>query len=107
MVKNNNDLVKKIFGKTAKEIFSTPSEPHSKFHSPNAFCGNAGPEEMKHFQELLDVLSDSQVAALVDAVGIRFGSPTKDIDRHTLEGVLDEADREDFYREYRKLTSNK
>jgi hypothetical protein len=49
MAKKDNDPVKKIFGKTAQEIFSTPSEPHSKFHSPNAFCGNAGPEETKHF----------------------------------------------------------
>ena len=107
MVENDNDQVKKIFGKTAKEIFSTPKEPHSKFHSTNAFCGNAGPEEMKHLQDLLDALSDSQIAALVDAVGIRFGSPSKDIDRDTLVGVLDEASREDFYREFRKLASNK
>jgi len=107
MTKNDNDPVKKIFGKTAQGIFSTPNESHSKFHSPNAFCGNAGPEEMKHFQDLLDKLSDSQIPKLVDAVGIHFGSPAKDIDRDTLEGVLDEADREDFYREYHKLISNK
>ena len=106
MTKDDNDPVKKIFGKTAQDIFSTPSEPHCKFHSPNAFCSNAGPEEMKHFQDLLNDLSDSQVAILVDAVGIKFGHPTKDMDRDTLIGVLDESDREVFYREYRNLTTS-
>lgn len=105
MTENDNDPVRKIFGKSAQEIFSTPSEPHSKFHSANAFCGNAGPEEMKHFRNLLDRLSDAQISKLVDGVGIRFGSPASAIDRDTLEGVLDEADREDFYREYHKLTN--
>ena len=76
---------------------------HSQYHSSNAFCGNAGPEEMKHFQSLVDVLTDSELASLVDAVGISFGGPTQDIDRMTLEGVIDEADREDFYRAYHRL----
>jgi hypothetical protein len=103
MAKTSEDPIKKIFGKTAEELFSTPSEPHSKFHSSNAFCGNAGPEEMKHFQHLLDVLTDQEITQLVDAVGITFDSPTTELDRSTLEGVLDEADREDFYREYNNL----
>jgi hypothetical protein len=76
---------------------------HSDVHSSNAFCSNAGPEEMKHFQELLDALDDAEIAELVDAVGIRFQLPTKEIDRDTLEGVLDEADREEFYREYHRV----
>lgn len=33
---------------------------------------------------------------LVDAVGIRFGTSTKEIAREVLEGVVDEADRETF-----------
>ncbi len=76
---------------------------HSNAHSPNAFCGNAGPEEMKHFQRLLDALDDAEIPALVDAVGIGFQQATTEIDRDTLEGVLDEADREDFYREYQHI----
>jgi len=107
MAKNNEDQVKRIFGKSANEIFSTLPTDHSKFHSPNAFCGNAGPEEMNHLQSLLDILNDSEIAKLTDAVGIKFGGPTGDIDRDTLEGVLDEADREDFYREYQKLISKR
>ena len=77
-------------------------QDHSKFHSKNAFCGNAGSEELKHLQHLLDGLTEEEVQGLVDAVGIKFDSPTNKIDRDTLEGVLDEADREDFYREYHK-----
>jgi hypothetical protein len=72
-------------------------------HSKDAFCGNAGPEEYKHLQSLLDELTDKEIQQLVDAVEINFGSPTSEIDRSTLEGVLDEAAREDFYREYHKI----
>ncbi len=78
-------------------------QDHSKFHPKNAFCGNAGSEELKHLQSLLDGLTDKEIENLVDAVGIKFGTPTHEIDRDTLEGVLDEADREDFYREYHKI----
>ena len=78
-------------------------DSHTKAHGANAFCGNTGPEEMKHFQRLLDALEDTEVAALTDAVGIRFQGPTQEIDRGTLEGVLDEANREDFYREYHHI----
>ena len=76
---------------------------HSDFHSTNAFCSNAGHEEYAHLYKLLDVLSDSELQKLVDAVGISFREPTKDIDRDTLEGVIDEADREVFYKEYHKI----
>jgi hypothetical protein len=103
MTTPKDDPVKKIFGKSTQEIFSAPPTDHTKYHSANAFCGNAGPEEMKHFYSLLDELTDVEVSKLVDAVGITFGKPTVDIDRDTLEGVLDETDREVFYREYRKL----
>ncbi|HJQ08355.1 MAG TPA: hypothetical protein VJ836_02620 [Candidatus Saccharimonadales bacterium] len=100
---DSEDPVKKLFGKTAKEILSRPSEPHGKFHSFNAFCGNAGPEEMKHFQSLLDGLTDTEIADLTDAVGIKFPNPARDIERDALESALDEADREIFYREYHRL----
>jgi|GEM_PF-2435983 len=98
-----NDPVKKIFGKTAEEIFAERKDTHGDVHSKNAFCGNAGPEEMKHLQKMLDALTDMEIASLVDAVGIKFGIPAKDIDRDELEGVLDETDRETFYREYYRL----
>lgn len=78
-------------------------EDHVKIHSANAFCGSAGSEELKHLQGLLDELTDEEIQALVDAVGIKFGTPTHKIDRDTLEGVVDEANREDFYREYHKI----
>ena len=104
---DNEDPVKKLLGKTAKEILNRPSEPHDKFHSSHAFCGNAGPEEMKHFQSLLDGLTDVEIADLADAVGIKFPHPARDIARDALEGVLDEADREVFYREYHNLLAQR
>ena len=103
MSQDHEDPVVKIFGKSAKEIFSAKPPDHSKFHSQNAFCGNAGPEEMKHFQSLLNALTDEEIIKLVDGIGINFGIPTKEIDRDILEGVIDEADREVFFREYNKL----
>lgn len=108
MAKKEDDPVKKIFGMKAKEIFSTPSRAHSDFHSSNAFCGSAGPEELRHFQDLIDILSDNEIIRLLDAVGIEFfGSSANGVDRDILASVLTEADREDFYREYRKLMSKK
>jgi len=98
-----NDPVRKVFGKSAKELLADTKRPHADFHSPNVFCGNAGPEELKHLQRLLDALTDDEIRDLVKAVGIRFGDPLRDIDRDTLESVLDEADREVFYREYHRL----
>jgi len=98
-----NDPVRKVFGKSAKELLADTKRPHADFHSPNVFCGNAGPEELKHLQRLLDALTDDEIRYLVKAVGIRFGDPLRDIDRDTLESVLDEADREVFYREYHRL----
>jgi hypothetical protein len=104
---NKHDPVKKVFGKSAKELFADAKRSHADFHSSNAFCGNAGPEEFKHLQWLLDDLTDDEIRVLVKAVGIRFADPLRDIDRDTLEGVLDEADREVFYREYHRLLDSR
>ncbi len=102
---NNDDSVKRIFGKTAKELLLTPPETHSKFHNTNAFCGNAGPEEMSHFQELLDALTDNEVYGLVQNVGIAIAANADE--RDVLEGVLDETDRETFYREYHAILNKR
>lgn len=101
MANNTDDPVKKIFGKSAEEMRTERKDKHSKYHSDNAFCDNAGPEEFKHFHYLLDQLTDSEVAELTKRVGIKFGGVK--VGRVDNEGVLDEADREDFYREYHKL----
>ena len=78
-------------------------DDHSDYHSKNAFCGNAGHQEYAHLQRLLDALNDKELQTLVDAIGISFGKNVSDIDRETLEGVVDEADREVFYKEYHKI----
>lgn len=77
-------------------------QDHSKFHSPNAFCGSAGPEEMQHLRDLIDQLTDEELGTLVGNVGISFGGSEK-LDREQYELVIDEADREIFYREYKKV----
>lgn len=81
---------------------------HSKYHSPDAFCGSAGPEELQHLHELTSLLTDKEMAVLVGRVGITFdpvgGEPP---DRDTNEMVIDEAAREDFYREYRNIISSR
>lgn len=100
---DNEDSVKKIFGKKASDIFSTSRNSRSKLKYPNTFYDNAGPEEMKHLKSLLVILNDTEIAMLTEAVGINFGKTFAEIDRGSIEGVLDEADREDFYREYKKL----
>lgn len=76
---------------------------HSKYHSVNAFCGNAGPEEMSHLRELISKLTDEELKLLVEKVGIQFLADGKNISRDDYEEVIDEADREDFYREYRRI----
>ena len=78
-------------------------DEHSKYHSVNAFCGNAGPEEMAHLQELISKLTDEELKLLVEKVGIQFLVNEDKITRDDYEGVIDEADREVFYREYRKI----
>lgn len=76
---------------------------HSQFHSPNAFCGSAGSYEMQHLTFLVDKLSDEELKLLVEKVGIKFEVDEKLLTREDYEGVIDEADREDFYREYEKI----
>ncbi|OGK23929.1 hypothetical protein A2954_02370 [Candidatus Roizmanbacteria bacterium RIFCSPLOWO2_01_FULL_37_12] len=74
---------------------------HAKYHSSNAFCGSAGPEEMQHLMDLIEKLTDKELKDLVKSVGIKF--ETEPNDRDEYERVVDEADREAFYREYRKI----
>lgn len=76
---------------------------HSKFHSINAFCGNAGPEEIRHLRELLEKLTNKELKLLTKRVGIEFLANKNKPTRDDYISVLDEADREDFYREYRRI----
>ena len=69
----------------------------------NYFDGNAGPEELAHLQDLIDKLTDKELANLAKRVGIEFCPPGKEVSRENYEIVIDEADREDFYREYREI----
>lgn len=80
---------------------------HSKYHGQNAFCGSAGPEEMAHLQELIDKLSDNELKRLVAAVGINFEVNENTLTREDYEGVIDEAVKEDFYREYRNIIKSR
>lgn len=78
-------------------------DDHSKYHSPNAFCGYAGPEELQHLQDLIDKLTDDELKQLVNNIGLAFMANEDTLEREDYEGVITEADREDFYREYRKI----
>jgi len=82
-------------------------ESHSKYHSSNAFCGSAGPEEMWHLSNLVDRLTDEELEKLVGSVGIKFAVDENTPDREQYEMVIDEADREDFYREYRNIIKSR
>jgi len=75
---------------------------HVKYHPANAFCGTAGPEEMRHIEELISKLSDEQLQQLVSKAGIDF--PGASFNRDTYSAAIDEIDREDFYRLYRLIT---
>ena len=77
-------------------------EEHVKFHPANAFCGTAGDEEMRHIERLIDKLSDKELEELVTKAGISFDSS---VDREAYENVIDEIDREDFYKLYRIITT--
>lgn len=103
MSNTSKDPVKKIFGKTAEEVLSEPPEPHVKYHSPDAFCGSAGPEEMKHLEILVEQLNDDELRQLVDKSGITFIGPLSEVDRDVLEGVVDEVAREIFYKNYQTI----
>jgi hypothetical protein len=72
-------------------------EDHVQYHPANAFCGSAGAEEQKHVESLVDTLSDEEIAQLVIQNGI---TSDKESERSFYEGVIDEIDREDFYRTY-------
>ena len=80
---------------------------HSKYHSPNAFCGNAGPEEMKHMRNLVDKLTDDELKRLVNGCEIDFAVNEENLTREDYEGVIDEADREDFYRVYESIINSR
>ena len=83
------------------------SSYHSKFHPSTAFCGNAGPEEMAHLQNLVSILSDEELKVLVERVGIKFMADQKDISRYDYENVINEVAKEDFYREYKKILESR
>jgi|GEM_PF-1739660 len=92
----------------AKVVDQLSGDGHSEFHSRNAFCGYAGEEEMKHFRWLIDQLTDSELKKLTEAAGIHFrAGDAARLTREDYENVIDEADRDDFYREYHKLVSLK
>ena len=78
---------------------------HSSYHNSNAFCGDAGPEEMKHLADLLGELTDGQLIMLAENCGLGI-SADNGLDRDDYLNILNEADREDFYREYRKIVKN-
>lgn len=83
------------------------NDGHSEFHSKSAFCGYAGPEEMQHLQDLIDELTDEELKQLVRRVGITFDLHDSPLDREVYESVIDEADREVFYREYRRIIKSR
>lgn len=83
------------------------NDNHAKYHSANAFCGYAGPEEMQHLRDLIDELTNEELRRLVGRVGIKFAVDESKLDREDYEGVIDEADREDFYREYRNIIESR
>lgn len=82
-------------------------DEHSKYHSSNAFCGNAGVEEIKHLQSLIDKLTDKELKRLVEGCGINFAVSSDKLDREDYVRVIDEADREDFYRVYKSVINSR
>ena len=95
-----DDPIKKIFGKTVEEIMAEPYGSHVGYHSSKAFCGTAGPEELNHLSRLIELLDDDEVVKLAKRVGIGFKNA---VSRLECVGVLDQAEREVFYREFHKL----
>lgn len=84
-------------------------EDHVKFHPQNAFCGTAGEAEMKHIEDLVAKLSDKEVIELVERGGFAGYASGEDLEtrREMCESVIDEIDREDFYREYAKILEDR
>lgn len=74
-------------------------------HPPDAFCGNAGPEELNHLRWLAEQLSPAELGLLCQRAGIVFPHPPTSgtLTRWVYEGVLDEMARETFYREFHRL----
>lgn len=60
---------------------------------------------MAHLVELVERLTDNELKLLVRRVGIHFDVDGTELERENYEQVIDEADREDFYREYKKIIS--
>jgi len=58
---------------------------------------------MRHFEWLLEQLTDEELRLLTRRVGITFTRGDEGLERYEFELVLSEADREDFYREYHKI----
>lgn len=80
---------------------------HSKYHSKNAFCGSAGPHESRHLNDLISEFTDEELKLLTKKIGIEFTVNDEILDREDYEGVIDEADREDFYREYKIIIQSR
>lgn len=75
------------------------ADDHSDYHSKDAFCGSAGPAELRHLHEMVEKLTDQELQKLVKICGIAFSKVDR-VPREELEGVIDEIEREDFYRIY-------
>ena len=84
-------------------------ENHVKYHPQNAFCGTAGDEEMKHIWQLVGQLTDQEVVQLVERGGFSDYAKGEDLEtrREICESIIDEIDREDFYREYNQIMKNR
>ena len=80
-------------------------ENHVKYHSQNAFCGTAGEAEMKHVWGLVEELNDEEAVRLVENSGFPDHASNENLEtrREMCESIIDEIDREDFYREYAKI----
>lgn len=83
------------------------NDDHSKYHSANAFCGNADQEEMKHLWSLINELTDGELKRLVEGCEINFAVSENILTREDYEGVIDEADREEFYRVYEIIINSR
>jgi len=51
--------------------------------------------------------NDEELKLLVDKVEISFMVDENSLDREDYEGVVDEANREDFYREYKNIIKSR
>lgn len=79
------------------------SSYHNKYHSPNAFCGNAGPEEIAHLYGLIEELTNKELGILFRKLGFEIWPSKGESTRDDYAEIIEEADREDFYREYKNI----